>query len=61
MTTKQMRCPKCGENHAFRTSPGTEWEELHCHACGLLVHVGALRTRKAEPRSHYDDDTDEAA
>lgn len=44
-----MLCPKCGEDHAYRTAPGTEWESLNCHACGLLVHVGALRTRRTEP------------
>lgn len=44
-----MQCPKCGEDHAYRTAPGTEWESLHCHACGLLVHVGALRTRRTDP------------
>jgi hypothetical protein len=44
-----MQCPKCGEDHAYRTAPGTEWESLNCHACGLLVHVGALRTRRSDP------------
>jgi predicted RNA-binding Zn-ribbon protein involved in translation (DUF1610 family) len=61
MTIKRMRCPKCGGDHAYRTAPATEWEELHCPDCGLLVHVGALRARRDEPPTRYQDEAEEAA
>ena len=56
MGQSKIKCPKCHDWRIERRGAGSDFDEIHCLSCGLVVDVGlVLKRRVASPYSGEDE------
>ena len=56
MRRSRIKCPKCRDWRVERRGAGTDFDEIHCLNCGLVVDVGLALKRRVMARHSGEDE-----